>query len=129
MANINISTRDTSGLVIFGATFENETLTAAGAETWPEGSVLGRVTISGKLVRFDPVAVDGSEVPLAVLTVEVEFTGAGDRTERPAISGQVRRGKLVDINDTALTQAAIDQLRGFTIVALDTYQTSELDNQ
>ncbi len=129
MANLNITNRATSGIVIFGATFENEVLTAAAAEVWPAGAVLGRVTASGKLVRFDAGAADGSEVPLAVLTVAVEFTAAGDRTERPAISGQVRRGKLVDKADAALDQAAIDQLRGFTIVALGTYQTSELDNQ
>lgn len=129
MANLNITDRATSGIVIFGSTFENEILTAVGAEIWPAGAVLGRVTADNKLVRFDGAAVDGSEVPLAVLTVAVEFEAAGDRTERPAISGQVRRGKLVDANDTALDQAAIDQLRGFTIVALNTYQTSELDNQ
>jgi hypothetical protein len=35
----------------------------------------------------------------------------------------------VDIDDAALDAAAVDQLRGFTIVALDTYQTSTLDNQ
>jgi hypothetical protein len=129
MANLNITDRSTSGIVIFGTTFENEILTATGAEIWPAGAVLGRVTADNKLVRFDDTAVDGSQTPLAVLTVAVEFEGAGDRTERPAISGQVRRGKLVDAYDTALDQAAIDMLRGFTIVALNTYQTSELDNQ
>lgn len=129
MANINITTRATSGIVIFGSTFASEVLIAAGAETWPAGAVLGRITASGKLARFDTAAINGAAVPLAVLTVEVEFLAAGDRTERPAISGEVRRGKLVDINGVALTTAAIDQLRGFTIVALDTYQTSILDNQ
>lgn len=129
MPNMNLTTRSTSGIVIFGATFENNTLTATGAETWPAGAVLGRVTASGKLVRFDATENDGSEVPLAVLTVPVEFTAAGDRAERPAISGQVRREDLVDAAGAALTQAAIDELRGFTLVALGTYQTSELDNQ
>jgi hypothetical protein len=129
MTNLVITNRSTAGIVIFGATFENETLTATGAATWPAGAVLGRVTASGKLVRFAPAASDGSEVPLAVLTVPVEFTAAGDRAERPAISGQVRREDLVDAAGTALTQAAIDELRGFTLVALGTYQTSILDNQ
>jgi len=129
MANINISNRKLNGVVILGPVFADATLTAAGAGTWPAGAVLGKVTATGKYVRYTTGAADGSEVPKAVLTQAVEFTAAGDRSERPAISGQVRRGDLVDGAGAALTDAAIDQLRDFTIIALTTHQQSAQDNQ
>jgi hypothetical protein len=129
MANLNIANRDLNGIVVFGAVFEDQILTAAGAETWPAGAVLARVTASGKLVRLDTGGADGSEVPLAVLTVEVEFAGAGDRTERPAIAGRVRRGDLVDDSDVALVDADIDTLRSYGVIAQITNQLTEIDNQ
>lgn len=129
MAELSIANRRLTGLVVFGAVFEDETLTAAGAETWPAGAVLARVTASAKLVRFVPAGADGSEVPLAVLTVPVEFAGAGDRTERPAIEGRVRRGDLLDDADAALTDAAIDTLRSYGVIAQVTHQQTEQDNQ
>jgi hypothetical protein len=129
MSNLTITNRSMVGITVMGAVFANETLTATAAETWPAGAVLARLTATGKLVRFDPALTTGAEKPLAVLTVPVTFAAAGDRSERPSISGSVRREDLVDAAGAAITQAAVDQLRGFTILALSTYQTSSLDNQ
>ena len=109
--------------------FEDETLTATGAETWPAGAVLARVTASGKLVRLDTGGADGSEVPLAMLTVPVEFAAAGDRVERPAIAGRVRRGDLVDAADAALSDEDIDTLRSYGVIAQVTNELTQLDNQ
>ena len=129
MPNLEISNRSLNGVVIADPVHEDATLTATGAETWPAGAVLAKVTATGKLVRFDPGGAAGTEIPVAVLDVAVEFAGSGDRTERPLISGQVRRVKLVDDADTALTDIAVDQLRSVTILALNTRQLSTQDNQ
>ncbi|ANO58032.1 hypothetical protein [Shewanella phage SFCi1] len=129
MPNMTVTNRSLTGIVIFGAVFEDEILTATGAETWPAGAVLARVTASGKLVRLDTGGADGSEVPLAVLTTPVEFTAAGDRTERPAIAGRVRRGDLVDSADAALSDEDIDTLRSYGVIAQVTHELTELDNQ
>jgi hypothetical protein len=129
MSNLTISNRTTNGVVISGPVFVDAILTATGAETWPAGAVLARVTASGKYVRFVPAGAGGAEVPKAVLTQAVEFTVAGDRSERPAISGQVRLEDLVDNADVAITALAVEQLRDFTIIALTTHQQSAQDNQ
>lgn len=129
MQNIEITNNDPLGIVIWDPVFEDATLTFAGAETWPAGAVLGKVTATGKYVRFDAAAVDGSEVPKAVLSQEVTAAGAGDVAGRPLISGRVRAGDLVDAADAALTGAQLDQLRDYTIIALATNQLAELDNQ
>ncbi len=129
MPNLVITNRTLNGIVVFGAVFEDEILTSAGVETWPAGAVLARVTASAKLVRFDTAGADGSEVPLAVLTVPVEFTAAGDRTERPAIAGRVRRGDLVDTAGAPLVDEDIDTLRSYGVIAQVTHEQTELDNQ
>lgn len=129
MANIAITNRKLNGIVISAPVFADKTLTATGAEVWPAGAVLARVTASGKFVRFAPAGSGGAEIPTAVLTQAVEFTAAGDRTERPAISGQVRQSDLVDAAGTAITAAAVEQLRDFTVIALATRQQSIQDNQ
>lgn len=129
MATLNISNRTFTGLVIRDDVYEDGTAVFAGAATWPVGAVLGKVTTSGKYARYDSTATDGSEVPVAVLAAETVATGAGDVLIRPLISGFVRRGKLVDAAGAALTQAAVDQLRDFTIIAQPTTQLSIQDNQ
>lgn len=129
MANIEITNNSTSGVAIWEPVHEDATLVFPGAETWPAGAVLGKVTASGKYARFNPGASDGSEIPKAVLTQEVTSTGAGDVAARPAIAGRLRAGDLVNNADAALTDAQLDQLRDYSIIPLSTTQLAELDNQ
>ena len=129
MANIEIQNNKTRGIVLWEPVHEDAVAVFGGAATWPAGSVLGKVTASGKYARFAPGAADGSEVPIAVLSQEVEAAGAGDVAIRPLIAGRVRAGDLVNNVDAALTAPQIDQLRGYSIIALGTTQLAELDNQ
>lgn len=129
MPTINATNRLMNGLVIADPIYDDFTATATGAETWPVGAVLARVSASGKLVRFAPAGSGGAETPFAVLDAETVFTGAGDKPIRPLISGRVRRGKLTDAAGAALTAAAVAQLRDFTIIAQPVTQLSIQDNQ
>lgn len=129
MPNIEIQNNKTRGIVLWEPVHEDAVAVFGGAATWPAGSVLGKVTASGKYARFAPGAADGSEVPIAVLSQDVEATGAGDVPIRPVIAGRVRAGDLVNNVDAALTAVQIDQLRDYSIIALGTTQLAELDNQ
>ncbi len=129
MANIEITNNKTNGVAVWDPVFNDEIGVFTLDEVWPAGAVLGRVTATGKLVRFDPGAADGSETAIAVLTQECSATAAGDYPIRPAISGRVRQDQLVDSAGAALTKVALEQLRDYTIIALPTQQLSELDNQ
>ena len=129
MANIEITNNSTSGIVIWDPVHEDAVLAAAGAATFPAGAVLGKVTATGKYVPFEPGAADGSEIPKAVLSQEVEAAGAGDLAIRPLIAGRVRAGDLVNNVGAPLTNAQLDQLRDYSIIALGTTQLAELDNQ
>lgn len=129
MANPNITNWTSNGLVVLDPVYGDGTATVAGATTWPQGAVLGKVTATGKYVRYAAGASDGSEVPKAVVDTPIEFTGAGDKVVRVLVSGQVRQGKLVDAAGAALTAAAIDQLRDYTIIARPVTQLAIQDNQ
>jgi len=129
MANIETTNNKTRGIVLWEPVHEDAVAVFGGAATWPAGSVLGKVTASGKYARFAPGAADGSEVPIAVLSQDVEAAGAGDVPIRPVIAGRVRAGDLVNNVDAALTAVQIDQLRDYSIIALGTTQLAELDNQ
>ena len=130
MPNPIVTEITTKGVVIIGAAFEDATLTAAAAETWPEGTVLAKADAEpAKYVRFDPAGADGVEVPKAVLSYAQTFTAAGDVGGRVLISGEVRKSMLVDAAGVALTPAAIDALRDYTIITKSTTQLAEFDNQ
>jgi hypothetical protein len=129
MSNLEITNNNPFGIVVWEPVFEDNTLVATGAVVWPAGTLLGRITASGKLTAYVSGAGDGSEVPIAVLTDSVEFTGAADMAYRPLITGRVRRVDLVAFGVGALTQAEVDALRDYGIVAQKTTQLAELDNQ
>jgi hypothetical protein len=129
MANPNITNWTSNGLVIAGPVYGDVTATVTGAETWPQGAVLGKVTASGKYVRYASGASDGSQIPMAVVDAPAVFTASGDKVVRVLISGQVRQGKLVDAVGGALTAAAIDSLRDYTIIARPVTQLAIQDNQ
>ena len=46
---------------------DQETVTVAGAVALPSGTVLGRITASGKLVKYSDAAADGSQAAVGVL--------------------------------------------------------------
>ena len=129
MPNPVITNNSTSGIVVWEPVYEDDILVDAAGATYPAGTVLGRLTAGGNLTAFTPGAADGSEIPIAVLTVETVLAAATPAPCRPLISGRVRRGKLADNAGAALTQAAVDQLRDMSIIALGTQQLAELDNQ
>lgn len=58
------------------------------------GAVLGKVTASGKYVLCDKAAVDGSQVPVAILAEAVDATAA-DVNAEVYLSGAFNEGKLV----------------------------------
>ncbi|PWE32773.1 head decoration protein [Maritimibacter sp. 55A14] len=73
----------------------DEVTIAAGADLVP-GTVLGKITASGKYVRSVETAVDGSETAVAVLLTPAAAASA-DVTDAIAIAreARVRRGGLV----------------------------------
>ena len=89
------------------------------------------VVANGLMVPFVVGGVAGAGVPIEVLSYDVVAAGAGDEPCRPAISGEVRKEKLIinaDGDGSNITDAILDQLRGFTIVSQDVNELNIADN-
>ena len=129
MSNIEITNNAPVGIITWDPVYEDDTLIATGAVTYVKGTLLGRITASGKLTAYDSGAGDGSEVPIAVLPQEEVFTGAGEVPIRSLISGRVRRADMVAHGVGDITIAEADQLRDYDIITQKTTQLAKLDNQ
>lgn len=133
MANIEIQNNSTVGVVLFEPVFKDEIITAAGADVFAAGTILARDSISLKLVLFvKGGSTNENGIPKAVLTQELEFTGAGDLTVKVMVGGQVRTSHLIidaDGDASNIDAAVLDELRDYGIVGLSTTQLAELDNQ
>ena len=91
--------------------FTDETFTAAGANTYPAGTVLGRLTADSKLVVFANAAATGAENPVAILRNELITTGAGDTSIRACIGGKARFDRVTEFGVGTLNKLKEDNLR------------------
>jgi hypothetical protein len=128
MANITTTNIDLSVVCLETPYTEDETFTAGGAGTTAAGTLLGRITASGKLIVCDDAAVDGSQVAVAVLQYDVVAAGAGDLTIRPVLKGRVRKDKIFYENADPIVPATLDQLRTMGIIAVDVDQLGKFNN-
>lgn len=127
---MDITNVNQGGIVIGDAEYDAALLTHAGAGTIAAGTILGRITASGKFVVYASGASDGSEIPVAVLTIDSVATGAGDLAIRPLIGGRVKTSKIIDPNtSTVPTKAVQDAIRSYGIVCIDTDEINIQDNQ
>lgn len=129
MSNVTVTNNNLVGLIVRDPLYRRETLTASGAVTWGEGTLLGRITANDKLTAYVSGASDGSQVPRFVTTSPVTFTASGDQSDTVLVSGIVRQGDLVAHGVGAISLAEVDALRDYGIVAEPVSQLNILDNQ
>lgn len=54
--------------------YSRDRVTVASGQNLPLGAVVGTITATGKVKRFDPSATDGSQVPSGVLLADCDAT-------------------------------------------------------
>lgn len=126
-----ITNIDNGSVIIEGQADRFDTYTAPAGITL-EGTLLARLTATLKLVPFVKGGAGGAEIPLAVLTYELDGGGGGDVEITSFVSGKVDLNRLViaaDGDASNIDAAVIDQLQDFGIVALPVSQLNILDNQ
>lgn len=132
MSNLVITNVDVGSVVLKEGQFRDDEITVAGAVTLADGTILGRITATGKLAPYASGAADGSEIPKAVLSGEHAFSGAGDFPVRPLVAGSVRRERLIENGKAAgvdITSVVCDQLRDYSIIPIDVKELNIPDNQ
>lgn len=124
MSNVETTVNSQVGFVIKDDMYKDDILLAAGALTYVAGTLLGRITASGKLTHYDSGSILGPETPIAILKDDVVFAGAGEVAFRPLIGGVVRESDMVAHGVGAITKAESDMLRDYGITTLKTNQLS-----
>ncbi len=124
---------DTAKLFVWNNRFDTAEYTnGTGSEvTLAAGTVLGRISASGKVTPFQSDASDGSQTPIAVLasdytvangaTVDVTFCKAGDVAE-----GQLVFTKSGDDLDTAISGKIVRDLIQASSVGINLVSTTEM---
>ena len=133
MADPTITNLDLGSVILRSGEFRDDELTFAGADTFVEGTILARDSVSLKLVVFvKGGSTNENGIPKVVLTYPVTAAGAGDITVRNMVSGSVRGARLVidaDGDASNVDAAVIDQLRDYGLVTIDVTELNILDNQ
>lgn len=122
---------DTGSVVLQEGSFRDDLVTFTAAGLLKPGTILARLTADGKLVPFVIGGSGGAEIPVAVLTYTVTANAAGDVPVRDMVSGKVRANRLVvhaDGDGSNLTPAILDQLRDYSVVAIDVQELNIYDN-
>lgn len=120
---------DPPKLLLGNNLFRDDVFTAAGANTYPAGTVLARLTASSKLVVWVSGGSAGAEIPTALLRDELITTGSGDTNIRPVISGEARLDQVTEFGGTTLTALERDLLKNSSgIILLADNDLSVLDN-
>ena len=101
------------------------TVNEAAATTYQVGTVLGKVTASGKYVVAKETAVDGSKVPAAVVIEDKSVAATTDTKVLTIVRGNaiLSKGALVldaTYNDAAKKQAVYDALEAKNILVNET---------
>ena len=128
-----ITNNNLGTVLIADAEFRDDLLTFAGADTYVEGTILARDSVSLKLVAFvKGGVVNENGIPKAILTYDVVAAGAGDIAVRAGVAGSYRKELLVidaDGDATNVDNAVIDQLRDYGLTPLDVDELNIPDNQ
>ena len=132
MSNINITNIDLGNVILSDAEFDDDVIAFAGADDLAEGTILARTTATGKLGIYATDGAGGLDEPVAVLTYPVSATGEGDVPVRVLVAGKVRKERLIidaDGDDSNITKAIEDELRGVSIIPVNVDELNILDNQ
>lgn len=133
MVNLTVTNNDLSTVLLGENEFQDDVITFAGADTFAEGTILARDSVSLKLVLFVKGGVTNENgIPKAVLTYGVTAVGAGDEVARVATKGNFRKEKLIidaDGDDSNIDAAVKDQMRDYGLVPLNVKELNIQDNQ
>lgn len=133
MADPIINNVDLGNVVYSDGEFRADEVTFTGAGTLAEGTILARDSVSGKLIPFVKGGSTNEDgIPKAVITYDVVAAGAADEPVRALVGGNVRKERLIiaaDGDASNVDDVVIDQLRDYSIIALDVTELSKLDNQ
>lgn len=126
MSNSTTTAIDTGSVVLEQGSCHDGVLRNADADdpaTFAAGTILARHSSELKFYPYAPGGSNGLNVPVAVLTYDVEAVpAASDVGVRVLTAGKVNQDRLKIHGGTAITAAHLDLLRSFAIIPIDVAQ-------
>lgn len=132
MADPVITNVDVGQIAIAVSDFEHHVWTAGGADTLVAGTIVARLTSTGKWGIYDPGGSLGLEIAKGVLTYDAVAAGAGDVPVSVLVRGTVNQDRLIidaDGDGSNVDEVVIDSLLANGILAKPVKQIAQLDNQ
>ena len=132
MADPTITNVDVGQIAIAVSDFEHHLWTAGAADTLVAGTIMARLTSTGKWGIYDPGGSLGLEIARGVLTYEATAAAGGDVPVSVLVRGTVNQTRLIidaDGDDSNVDEAVIDDLNDHGILAKPVLQIAQLDNQ
>ena len=133
MANIEITNVDLGSSLLESEGAADGTIAFGGADILVDGTIIARDTTNDKFQIYAKDGVtNGNGTPVGILTYELEATGAGDLPIRVVVGGRFRKERLVidaDGDDQNIDGQVRDELQQTGLIAIDTEQLAQLDNQ
>jgi hypothetical protein len=132
MADPTITNVDVGQIAIAASDFEHHLWTAGGADTLVAGTILARLTSTGKWGIYAPAGSLGLEIARGVLTYDAVAGGSGDVPVSVLVRGTVNQDRLIidaDGDGSNVDEAVIDDLNDHGILAKPVLQIAQLDNQ
>ncbi|MDD2839816.1 MAG: head decoration protein [Rickettsiales bacterium] len=111
--NTSSSTKFDNSPLYYKATTMQDTIVVPASTTLAKGTLLGEITASGKLTKFDSTKTDGSQVPVAVLNKDItnsDTENSADIVASVIILGILNENKIVF--DTGITLDTIVANKG-----------------
>lgn len=113
-SNKLVTNYNSSKLILGNNTFEEGNYTNTGYDvTLAEGTVMGRISATGKVIPLESDASDGSQYPIGVLAQTQEVAEDDDAILSICTSGKIDEGMLVFTKDGDSLSTVVDgrQLR------------------
>lgn len=101
------------------STISYEYVTVASGQVLDAGTVLGKITVSGKYAAYDNTAVDGTQVAVCVLLDNCDASGGDQAAAAVSRLAEVQTDKLVwhANNDAAAKLAGIADMASAFVIA------------
>jgi hypothetical protein len=107
--NASFTDYDVSKFLLGFNSFVDATFTAGGADvTLAQGTVMGRIAATGKIIALDKDATDGSQLPVGCIVEGVTIAANASKTLR-----LVNKGKI-DVNKVVFADGTLDGTVGPT---------------
>ena len=129
MGSVIVTNIDIGNIVLERAEFRDDVFASTVTDSFASGTILARDSVSGKMVAYAPLGTNETNIPKGVLTYTLNTVDTTDSRVRFMVSGVLRADRLLVHTGEPVTKVMLDQLRDYSLIAMDFTELNIPDNQ